>query len=106
MFGSQPEQNKIKLMIAEVYRGKVLSKSVLQQLIDNIDGLISMNGFLSTTIDPRVADIYAGDDEICDGLRCVQFQLQINKIRQPYVYISDCILQNDELEVLFSVGTC
>lgn len=43
MFGSQSEQNKIKLMIAEVYRGKVRSESVLQRSIDNIDGLISMN---------------------------------------------------------------
>ncbi|CAF1300331.1 unnamed protein product [Rotaria sordida] len=105
-YGSQQEQDGIKLLITEVYRGKPLSGSVLQQLIDNKDGLISMNGFLSTTLNSDVVGVYAGDEKIADGYRRAKFQLQISKkIRQPYAYIGNCSTKKDELEVLFSIGT-
>ncbi len=52
----RPKQNENRSSITNVYRVKLLSESVLQQLIDNKDGLISMNGFLSTTTDLKVAN--------------------------------------------------
>ncbi|CAF4280761.1 unnamed protein product, partial [Rotaria sp. Silwood2] len=105
-YGSQQEQDGIKLSITKVYRGKPLSGSVLQQLIDNKGCLISINGFLSTTFDSDVVGVYAGDEQIADGYRRAKFQLQIRKkIRQPYAYIGNCSTKEDELEVLFSIGT-
>lgn len=102
----QQQENDIKPCITQVYRGIVLPKSVIQQLIDNIGGLISMGGFLSTTVDPEVANIYAGYDHVSDEYRSVQLLFQINKkIRQPYAYIADQSLVIDDLEVLFSIST-
>ena len=103
----QQENNDIKSRIKKVYRGKPLSGSVLQQLIDNEGGLISMNGFLSTTIDRDVALKFAGDiEQISEGQKSILFMLEIDKqMKQPYAYISDCSEKPDELEVLFSLGT-
>ncbi|CAF3807050.1 unnamed protein product [Rotaria sp. Silwood1] len=106
VFGRQQEQNGIKSEITKVYCGKPLSDSVLQQLIDNKGGLISMNGFLSTTFDSDVVGVYAGDEQIAEGYRRAKFQLQISKkIRQPYAYVGNCSAKKNELEVLFSIGT-
>ncbi|CAF4902310.1 unnamed protein product, partial [Rotaria sp. Silwood1] len=106
VFGRQQEQNGIKSEITKVYCGKPLSDSVLQQLIDNKGGLISMNGFLSTTLDFDMVGVYAGDEQIAEGHRRAKFQLQISKkIRQPYAYVGNCSAKKNELEVLFSIGT-
>ncbi|CAF3935322.1 unnamed protein product [Rotaria sp. Silwood1] len=106
VFGRQQEQNGIKSEITKVYCGKPLSDSVLQQLIDNKGGLISMNGFLSTTLDSDMVGLYAGDEQIAEGYRRAKFQLQISKkIRQPYAYVGNCSAKKNELEVLFSIGT-
>ncbi|CAF1401306.1 unnamed protein product [Adineta steineri] len=92
-----------------VYRGKPLSSSVLQQLIDNEGNLISMNGFLSTTVVNKVASSYHGDDQVSKvriGYKPVLFILEINtKIKQPYAYIAAYSMKPHEREVLFSLGT-
>lgn len=103
------EQENLKPSIHTVYRGKPLPGSVLQQLIDNEGGLISMNGFLSTTIVNDVAAHYHGDDQVAKvrpGYRPVLFEFKINKtIKQPYAYIGQCSTKPEEVEVLFSLGT-
>ncbi|CAF4465020.1 unnamed protein product [Adineta steineri] len=98
--------NGIKSSITKVYRGKVLPSSILQQLIDNEHGLISMNGFLSTTALSEIADIYSSiEEKINEGYIRVRFILIIDTIKQPYAYIGDCSAVTDEREILFSLGT-
>jgi hypothetical protein len=103
------QKNDIKPLIEKVYRGKPLAGCVLQQLIDNKGGLISINGFLSTTVDPEVASMFAGDKKQTDeGHTCVRFEFEIDKekeIKLPYAYIPDYSTKPFELEVLFSPGT-
>jgi tetratricopeptide (TPR) repeat protein len=105
----QDENNDLKSSILRVYRGKPLSGSVLQQLVDNVGGLISMNGFLSTTVARKAASHFHGDDEVTKsrvGYRPVLFVFKINTtIKQPYAYIGNCSTKPDEAEVLFSLGT-
>ena len=106
---NQDEQNGLKECIVKVYRGKPLSGSALQQLIDNVGGLVSMNGFLSTTVDSEVASHYHGDEQVTKcrpGYRPVLFEFKIDaSMKQPYAYIGDCSTKPDEAEVLFSLGT-
>jgi hypothetical protein len=108
-YDQQDEKNELKSSIRMVYRGKPLSGSVLQQLIDNVGGLISMNGFLSTTVVDKVASHYHGDDQVANvrvGYRPVLFVFTINTtIKQPYTFIGNCSAKPDEAEVLFSLGT-
>ncbi|CAF3854636.1 unnamed protein product [Adineta steineri] len=102
----EQEKNGIKSSITKVYRGKVLSSSILQQLIDNEHGLISMNGFLSTTALSEIADIYSSiEGKIDEGYIRVRFILIIDTIEQPYAYIGDCSAVPAESEILFSLGT-
>ncbi|CAF1401340.1 unnamed protein product [Adineta steineri] len=102
-------KNGLVSCIQKLYRGKPLSGSVLQQLIDNKGNLISINGFLSTTIDNQVASFYHGDDHVNrvkNGYKPVLFILEIDtEIKQPYAYIATCSTKPNELEVLFSLGT-
>ncbi|CAF3860893.1 unnamed protein product [Rotaria sp. Silwood1] len=103
----EQERNNIKSSLEKVYHGKPLSGSVLQQLIDNKDHLISMNGFLSTTSDSKICNIYAGVEELIDeGYKGVLFVFEIDKvIKQPYADISKFSTIPDEAEILFSLGT-
>ncbi|CAF0904785.1 unnamed protein product [Adineta steineri] len=108
-YHEQNEKDELISCIQKLYRGKPLSGSVLQQLIDNKGNLISMNGFLSTTTNNKVASFYHGDDQVSRvnyGYRPVLFILEINtKIKQPYAYIATCSTKPHEREVLFSLGT-
>jgi len=103
----EQEENDIKPCIQKVYRGKSIAGSVLQQLTDNKGGLISMNGFLSTTVDPEVASIFADDEmQLDEGHKRVHFEFRIGKeIKLPYAYIADCSTKKHQAEVLFSLGT-
>ncbi|CAF3997456.1 unnamed protein product [Adineta steineri] len=108
-YHEQNNKDELTSCIRLLYRGKPLSGSVLQQLIDNEGKLISMNGFLSTTVDSQVASSFHGDDQASKdsiGYKPVLFTLEIDtKIKQPYAYIATCSTKPDELEVLFSLGT-
>ncbi|CAF1491920.1 unnamed protein product [Rotaria sordida] len=101
------QTNCIKPLIHEVYRGKLITGSVLQQLIDNEGRLIYVNGFLSTTIDRDVALAFSGNQENQDqGVKSILFLLKIDEnAKQTYAYIADESVMKDELEVLFSLGT-
>ena len=88
------------------FRGKPLSGSVLQQLIDNEGGLISFNGFLSTTFDPGVSSMYDGREAVHKENTSVLFRLYIdNCVKTPFADISVCSAKPDESEILFSLGT-
>ncbi|CAF0892472.1 unnamed protein product [Adineta steineri] len=88
-------------------RGKKLSKSVLQQLEDNKNKLISMNGFLSTTKGNDEANIFAGTGTSTQDYLPVVFEMHIDETIdtiRPYADISSVSTIEDEQEVLFFMG--
>ncbi|CAF4103995.1 unnamed protein product [Adineta steineri] len=90
-----------------LYRGKKLPPSVLQQLKDNEDKFISMNGFLSTTTSTKVADMFAGTDTNREGYQSAVFELHIDETmdtKRPYADISNVSTISHEQEVLFFMG--
>lgn len=97
-----------------LYRGKKLPFIVLQQLkefynsVDAKDKVISINGFLSTTKDKKIAQPFVGIDEKRDGYESVMFKMRINKAivtTVPYAYIADISEFPQKVEVLFSMGS-
>ncbi|CAF3389536.1 unnamed protein product [Rotaria socialis] len=84
-----------------VFRGQHLSNSELKMLLSNIGGLISMNSFLSTTLNRNLALTFAGDGSRSPLLESVLFQLECNTItnRKPFASTN-----TSESEILFSIG--
>lgn len=97
----------VKPFIDKLYRGILLAGSVLQQLIDNENGLVYMNGFLSTTALPEVANRFNGYDTNTDpGMKSALFELHIDQeVSQPYAHVGIHSQVPEESEVLFSFGT-
>ncbi|CAF1416142.1 unnamed protein product [Didymodactylos carnosus] len=101
------QNHKDALTPIVLYRGKILSSITLQNLKDNIGGLVSMNGFISTTSVEQVADIYCSrDQQNSSNYEQTFFRLNIGINSQvPYASIQEQSQIPDEDEVLFSVGT-
>ena len=95
-----------------LYRGKKLTKAVLQQLEDNQNKLISINGLLSTTKRTIVAEAFADTLNQRPDYETVVFEMHLNMAEQcdtltrkrPYADISKQACNPDEEEVLFFVG--
>ncbi|CAF1297571.1 unnamed protein product [Rotaria sordida] len=96
-----------------VYRGQRLNMIELDLLKRSVNGLISMNSFLSTTMDQAVAKIFADtSDQLNEPspLQSVLFKIDIynmNKEMTPFAILrnsSCCQGQDDEQEVLFTIG--
>jgi tetratricopeptide (TPR) repeat protein len=93
-----------------VYRGVMLHSSELENLKKNVGNLISMNGFLSTTLDHKVALIYAGlgttEGWMPDYQSCL-FEIEVDYKHGDTVFadISDSSLYPHEKEVLFMAGS-
>ncbi len=65
-----------------VYRGQSIGLTELEHLKENIGQLISINTFLSTTTDPQVASIFAGDGTNHPSYeRSVLFEMTIDTTR-------------------------
>ena len=97
-----------------LYRGKKLPLITLQKLkdlkqrSDTKDAFISINGFLSTTKDRGVAEIFGGTDGIRDGYETVIFTLKIRKGMKSTIAYRDIVdhsCKPDENETLFSMGS-
>lgn len=109
---AQKPMTKEKPLPDVVYRGKKLPKSVLQQLRDNINKYISINGFLSTSTKLDVATVFSDYINQREGYETVVFELSIGDIGtntatthiQTYADISAESAHPDEDEVLFSMG--
>lgn len=95
-----------------LYRGKKLPLITLQQLKDlkqisgTKDTFITINGFLSTTKDRRVAESFGGIDEIRDGYETAIFTLKIRKGMKSTIVYRDIVAHSckpDENETLFSM---
>jgi tetratricopeptide (TPR) repeat protein len=89
-----------------VYRGQTISSIELQTIRDNIGQLISLNSFISTTIEEQTATGFSlsGDPS---GER-VFFHIKVNKTTtnpKPFADISLLSQFADEKEVLFMAGS-
>ncbi|CAF4378002.1 unnamed protein product, partial [Rotaria sordida] len=94
----------------KVYRSQVLSMTELDQLKQNVNELISMNSFLSATLNPEVAELYSSpNDQVNDpsALQSVYFIINVynlSKQTTPFAFIEHHSCNPDEKEVLFSMG--
>jgi hypothetical protein len=87
-----------------LYRGQQMTIFELEKIKNNIGELVSCLSFFSTSLDPRIAKIFAGDgsdDNPC--LVSVIFEIRLNTSQpmRPYARIETSF----EEEVLFSPGT-
>ncbi|CAF1310517.1 unnamed protein product [Didymodactylos carnosus] len=90
-----------------VYRGQLMTKEELNVIQNSINGLISMNTFLSTSTTYDVAYTYAESCLINAGLETVLFQIEVDTTidAKPYAGVIKVSNYEDENEVLFSMGT-
>ncbi|CAF1025176.1 unnamed protein product [Adineta steineri] len=92
-----------------VYDGQLMISDDFTKLKANIGKLISINSFLSTSIDPQVALVYAGNKGTYPIMESVLFQITINVnessdlTQYPFADISAYSSFKDEQEVLFSL---
>jgi tetratricopeptide (TPR) repeat protein len=93
-----------------VYRGQHLSLEELNSLKRNINGLISMNTFLSATLDIDLALIFADTGVKCTETSPIQSVLFIidvfhmSKETTPFAPIKSFSCYEEEDEVLFTIG--
>ncbi|CAF2531350.1 unnamed protein product [Rotaria sp. Silwood2] len=92
-----------------VYRSQLMSRKEVQQLQNFMGQLISMNSFLSTTLDREVAIFFLGDIEVSNGdLQPVLFEIEadsrIDGVK-PFGNITPFSYIADEEEVLMMLGS-
>ncbi|CAF1436059.1 unnamed protein product [Rotaria sp. Silwood1] len=94
-----------------VYRGQLLSLTELNVLKRSVNGLISMNSFLSTTLNQELAKVFADTGDTSNkpsSLQSVLFIIDINSMSKettPFAILKQFwCCQGDEDEVLFSIG--
>ncbi|CAF3599622.1 unnamed protein product [Rotaria socialis] len=91
-------------LIQHFYRGQLLSHQELDQFQQNIGNFVSMNSFLSTSIDRQMAAAFVGEqDDLCNVL----FDLRVNpKLSgtKPFADVTLLSYYRDEEEVLFMLG--
>ncbi|CAF1234288.1 unnamed protein product [Rotaria sp. Silwood1] len=97
------------LLPMNVYRGQKTSKQELKSWQSNIGSIITMTSFLSTSMDKKIASVFAetfdnddNDDE------ATLFTIWVDKNIAPksifaYLYHADC--EPDDHEILFSLRT-
>ncbi|CAF2812392.1 unnamed protein product [Rotaria sp. Silwood2] len=90
-----------------VYRGQFMVSNELQLLKENINGLVSMNTFVSTSMDKEVAEIYAGDGSRRPQFESVLFEINIDMtiLTKPLANIQEHSYFKDENEILLPVGS-
>jgi hypothetical protein len=77
----------------------------LEKMKDNVGELVSCSSFFSTSSDPRIAEIFAGDgsddNPYLVSVIC-QIRLDASQPMRPYARIEN---SGEEEEILFSPGT-
>jgi tetratricopeptide (TPR) repeat protein len=89
-----------------MYRGQMIAREELQKLQDNINGLISINTFFSTTLSCIVAVNFSGNGMGRPQFESVVFEITVNQkqLAKPFADIHDYSCNNGENEILFSMG--
>ncbi|CAF1612118.1 unnamed protein product, partial [Didymodactylos carnosus] len=91
-----------------VYRGQRMSSDELHRVKSNIGELISMNSFLSTSLNREQArGFIVCDSEIDHNYQTVLFEIEIthSPITKPYANITEHSYFDSEEEVLFMIGS-
>ncbi|UJR12639.1 hypothetical protein I4U23_016814 [Adineta vaga] len=91
-----------------VFRGQFMTHEEFQIIQDNIDGLMSVNTFLSTSRERHVATIYGGsglDSTMLSVLFEIELDITGTIIKRPFAGIEEFSRFPDEREVLFAVGS-
>ncbi|CAF3338447.1 unnamed protein product [Rotaria socialis] len=96
--------------ISIVYRGQHINCDELEKIKNNVNGLISMNSFLSTTRNKNRALISAGDGSNRPSLESILFEITINKNvaakTKPFADITKMSqFGKAEEEILLSIGS-
>ncbi|CAF3330441.1 unnamed protein product [Rotaria socialis] len=98
------QNNDVKV----IYRGKRISRDVLQQLKDSIGHFIALNGLLSTSKSCSVATMFSGLAAAQSDYQSVIFEMHIDfraaKLIRPYADVKEHSAISDESEVLFFTG--
>ncbi|CAF1366947.1 unnamed protein product [Adineta steineri] len=98
-------QADILMCLGKAYRGQLLHRNELEHLKQNEEILISMNSFLSTTIEREVAlEFILGANE--NELVPVLFEIDMTDVEYksaPYAHIQKYSYMKNENEVLFSM---
>ncbi|CAF1382373.1 unnamed protein product [Rotaria sordida] len=99
--------NEMNTSVSIMYRGQMIAREELQKLQDNINGLISVNTFFSTTLSCNVATDFSGNGMGRPQFESVVFEINVNQKRltKPFAHIHHYSYNTDENEVLFSMGT-
>ncbi len=91
-----------------VYRGQLMSKDEVEILKNNTGQFISINSFLSTSIDRELARLYIAGTKASNGLERVFFEINadpsVENIK-PFGDITSYSYFSDEKEVLFMIGS-
>ncbi|UJR29681.1 hypothetical protein I4U23_017229 [Adineta vaga] len=91
-----------------VYRGQLVSKDELKTLQQSVNQLISMNSFLSTSVDPKQALLFSTGSSIPHDLERVLFEIEANPnnvASKPFANVSSHSPFKHEFEVLFMFGS-
>ena len=93
--------------IVEVYRGQLMTFEEIQQMRTNINGLISINTYFSTSIHSSVASNFSGGGLGRPNFESVIFTIRIqqNITDKPFALIQNFSYMSQEGEVLFTAGT-
>lgn len=92
-----------------VYRGQLMTSDDFTKLQANVGKLISINSFLSTSVDSNVALMFAGNSAIHSSMESILFQITIDitetlpVYRYPFADISVYSRFEEEKEVLFTL---
>ncbi len=103
----QLEDNKCTSSI-HVYRGQLMSKDEVEILKNNTGQFISINSFLSTSIDRQRARLFIAGTEVSNGLERVFFEINADPDAEnikPFGDITRYSYFSDEKEVLFMIGS-
>ncbi|CAF4128334.1 unnamed protein product, partial [Rotaria sordida] len=92
-----------------VYRGQQISSNEFERIAKSVDEFISMNSFLSTTLQKDVALAFVEHQQqnLSEDCQLVLFEIKIDPCLKtlPYANISELSALRGEKEVLFVPGT-
>ncbi|CAF1434871.1 unnamed protein product, partial [Rotaria sp. Silwood1] len=92
-----------------VYRGQAMLNEEFEQHKSNINGLLTINNFLSTSTDYQVAKGFAFANKNRSGMQAVLFEIEFDSNipcqQCPYANIEHLSYYQTECEVLISMGT-
>ena len=90
-----------------VYRGQLLSSEALEKLKNSLGEFISMNSFVSASLDRQLALFYIADANFSSNLERVLFDIEADPrldAVKPFANITSISYFCKEKEVLFTVG--